>query len=393
MAARKKASEKPAPEPVSAEMLAQLMGQLQSLATEVSELRRQVVDPAPAFEPEAFDSPDPEDRVTDEEAAALLEAFDLAIDEAEPESATVDSDEADVSLEAEPTVEPSSVEPVELTDDAIAAAMDEMEPVAQATADQSVEPELEVSAEESTAAAEPAAEPEPEPEEEEFFGELLDLSEDALAQLVRQNISQQAESIDAAQQSAQAEAEGVLSADALAELLQEPDPVGDGVPAQAAAMSDDELAALLNEANNLNQSEAEVAPRADVEPESSATAEAVHPAAAVRLLAEGEFDLGAVRAVPAHLAIRAMALPICFEEGKVVCRVAEPIDRSALDRLSKEIGLGVIPKPTPITEVVAGLRQAYSEISDLHARHAMIQGSQKPLRGLGKLARIWKKGA
>ncbi len=391
MAGRKKATEKSAPEPVSAEMLQQLMGQLQSLATEVSELRKQVAEPAESMVTELeYDRIDPEDRVTEEEAAALLEAFDMAISEAEN---LIESHVADVVPEPEAELAPvPAVEVSPISDEEIAEAIDSMEPEAQIVAEVDPEDGGPEPDEEAKSVADPVAdESAPAAPEEEFFGELIELDEDVLAQLVRQSIEQQAQVLDA-EPDVPPQAENLVSADDLVQLLEEPDPVMDGVPAQSTAMSEEELADLLREAQNLEVKPADSGSQNPVaEPQKEA--EPIHPAAAIKQQQENDVDLGAIRAIPAHLAIRAMALPVGFEGGKVVCRVAEPIDRTALDRLSKEVGLGIVPKPAPIAEVVAGLRQAYSEVSDFQARHALIQGSQKSPRGIGKLFQIWKKGA
>ena len=246
--------------------------------------------------------------------------------------------------------------------------------------------------------------------EEEFAEDLDDLTEEDLVALIRQNIEVQAEVLDEREAEEAAEAEamaeaaeaiesgaGVMSAAEIAALLATPDEEGDVVPLQSSAMSDEELRALLSEAESGEGSPA-VPTADDLGDVSFVREQAVAPAAKAKPVSApkpptGEAELGAIKAVPAHLAVRAMALPVRFEDGKILCKVAEPIDRAALDQLSKTVGFGVIIEPTPIDEVVVGLRVAYAEFQDFNARFAVMSGAQNRSGLVEKISNMWKKPA
>lgn len=242
-------------------------------------------------------------------------------------------------------------------------------------------------------------------EEEE---ELLSMEE--LAELVRKQIAEQ----DAPVQGEEAPKEvsngaewtpkeepakndggEVLSAEEIAALLAQPDPEGQYIPSESTAMDDDEIAQLLADAQNqqidgVSQgselgvptpqntfseidgdelplaaedggepvvAEAEGGPEPDVK---KATVRAAKPSG------EGP-DLAAVKLVPAHAAIRAMAVPYGFEDGKLVCRTAEPVDDEAIQWISDAVGLDVVCEPYPILDVVNDLRQLYSGLNEEHA--------------------------
>jgi hypothetical protein len=245
----------------------------------------------------------------------------------------------------------------------------------------------------------------------DFGDELEDLTEEDLVAMIRQNIEEQGESLDeqtaeaefkAAEVAAQAEAveaqgTGVMSAVEIAALLATPDEEGDVVPLQSSAMSDDDLKALLSEVES-GGGEAPI-PTADELGELSFVQESapVEPIKAKPVSTPkpptGEAELGAIKAVPAHLAVRAMALPVRFEDGKLLCKVAEPIDRPALDQLSKTVGFGIIIEPTSIEEVVVGLRVAYAEFQDFNARLAVMSGAQNRMGLVEKVTNMWKKSA
>ena len=185
-------------------------------------------------------------------------------------------------------------------------------------------------------------------------------------------------------------AAGVLSASQLAALLNAPDPEGDLVPQESAAMDPDELEKLVAEANEAP----EPAPAAEPVQAASEPVVAPEPAAQPQPAAwSSSCDIGAVKAVPSHLAIRAMALPVRFHEGKLLCRVATPIDQNALDRLSKGTGFGIVVEPAPILEVVAGLREVYSETQDTHARFAVLDGAKPETGVLATILGLFKRSA
>ena len=263
-------------------------------------------------------------------------------------------------------------------------------------------------------AAEPVASDEAESDYSD--DDLDDLTEEDLVAMIRQNIDAQADEMDIARAEAEAAAlaseeaqeaadsGGVMSAAEIAALLQTPDEEGDVVPAESSAMSDDELMALLAQTGD-SSVEAPVPTADDIdntisfvqpEPEESAEMPQAKPAAVRKQRAtssDDEPEIGAVRAVPVHLAIRAMALPMRFDEGKILCRVAEPIDQVAIDRLSKEVGFGIVVEAAPIEEVINGIRVAYAEVQEVNARFAMMAGATKRPSLVEKLSEIWKKPA
>jgi hypothetical protein len=300
-----------------------------------------------------------------------MSADDIAAMFAAPDSVAVDStaDEGGVMSADDIAAMFAASDSEQLTDDAIAAAIE---------------------------AAAPGAEVEPEPEFDDL--DLDSLTEEDLVALVRQNIESQAENLDAEAAAAaereaamKAEAEGVMSAAEIAALLAQPDEEGGVVPSSSTAMSDADLRALMTETAS-GQAPLAAAQRDVAETVSFGSEEstAVRPVPRQNS-SSGDFDLGAVKAVPAHLAVRAMALPVRFQDGKIVCKVAEPIDRLALDRLSKASGFGVMIEPTPIEDVIAGIRRAYAEVQDYHARYAVMSSSQRRPNLVEKLGELWKK--
>lgn len=353
----------------------------------------------------------PEELVSPEEANALLKGFDEAMAESvEDEDAPMNDDQiaqllsqaqnlnSSTSVPSPQVVEMVEVASEELSDFDIAAALEQ-------GAEMVMEPETPLEA---------ASYSEPDNSFDDF--DLDSLTEEDLAAMVRMTINDQSVILDQqAEDKAQEEVPGsdVMSADDISTLLTQPDPEGEIVPNQSVAMDDDEISRLIAEASALGGTTAKpltaddlaalgfnpnAEPAAKPAQPTQTASQPVHPAAVARNVQvtrsePGEFDLGAVKSVPSHLAIRALALPVCFHEGKILCRVAEPIDREAIDRLSKAVGLGIVVEPAPVAEVVAGLRTAYAEVSDAHARVAMMVGAQKRVSQWEKFSHLWKKGA
>ncbi|MBX3114066.1 MAG: hypothetical protein KF836_05815 [Fimbriimonadaceae bacterium] len=437
---------------VTPELLSQLLAQVQQLTQEVTELRTKSNSPEPAHEKvatkevltdviedvvsesEHIEEPEVEeaeaDAITPEEANALLKGFDEVMTESpavEQESTEsdvvateteVDEDapmsddqiaallsqaqhlsdpvQEDHQVAPQVTEEPSSlqIESIDdLTDDDIAAALDQ-------GAEYSEPASISIAAEETV-------------DEEDDF-DFASLTEEDLAAMVRQSIESQSEEreqlatqsgTDASQLEAMlAESSSdVMSVDHIASLLEQPDPEGEIIPSESVAMDDDEISRLLAEANALGGAPANPVTADDLGSLLQAAqttqqpAEPVHPAAVAQSVQQrsssNEFDLGAVKAIPSHLAIRALALPVCFQEGKILCRVAEPVDRVAVDRMSKAVGLGIVIEPASVAEVVNGLREVYAEVSEVHARFAMMSGAQKRVGSWEKFSHLWKKGA
>lgn len=227
--------------------------------------------------------------------------------------------------------------------------------------------------------------------------DLDELGEEGLAALVRQSIEAQAEERAIAQQAANdtedetgASESDLMSAAEIAALLNTPDEDSDSIPASSTAMSDEELRALLAEATG---DSSEPIPGPDDLPDQEPDQAASSKPATHATKPTGTPELGAIRAVPAHYAVRALALPIRFEDGKLVCQVAEPVDQAALDRLSQAAGFGLIIEKAPIDSVVQGIREAYAEIQDTHARFAVMASSQNRPGLIEKIASMWKKSA
>ncbi|MBA4291603.1 hypothetical protein C0431_01400 [bacterium] len=231
-----------------------------------------------------------------------------------------------------------------------------------------------------------------EPEIEDDF-DLDSLTEEDLVALVKGNIDAQAEALDAAAEAKAAEeaeaanrADGVMSAAEIAALLDTPDEPGEVVPSSSSAMSDEELRALLGA-----PVEKPVAQEKEENTFGFVGSDPVNFSKPQAQASEGSSEIGAIKAVPAHFAVRAMALPIRFQEGKILCQVAEPIDRVALDRMSQAIGFGILVEPAPIDQVIAGLREAYAEVQDYHARFAVMSGAQRRPSLREKMGDLWKK--
>lgn len=86
-------------------------------------------------------------------------------------------------------------------------------------------------------------------------------------------------------------------------------------------------------------------------------------------------DPEALALVPPVSAIRALALPWRIEDDSLVCLVAKPFDEEALAALEEEAGMPIIRKAHPLTRVVAGLREAYSQSLEVQAREALLFGA------------------
>ncbi|MBS1707737.1 MAG: hypothetical protein JSS65_03340 [Armatimonadetes bacterium] len=111
------------------------------------------------------------------------------------------------------------------------------------------------------------------------------------------------------------------------------------------------------------------------------------------LSASVEWDPEVVAQVPMALAVAAMALPLRWEDDKLVCSVADPIDHEAIGRLSSALHCMVDTRPAPMVEVVKGLRAAYRDADATSARLVMDDVSRaRP--GIVQLAvALWKKVA
>jgi hypothetical protein len=200
---------------------------------------------------------------------------------------------------------------------------------------------------------------------------------------------------------------GVLSAAQLTALLMAPDVPADPEPLPdpdtvGTPMDADALAALLAEAQSTPAASASgQAPswgKSFISADPGSTAEAATVDAGESsnngpVFTDDKRDVGAVRLVPARLAIRAMAVPLGFQEGKLVLRVAEPADTAAIDRISKATGLGIITQSAPMGQVVQELRLAYADANHDMARHVVMATAEERPRLWDRLAGMWKKSA
>lgn len=206
-------------------------------------------------------------------------------------------------------------------------------------------------------------------QEEEI--DLDNLTEEQLQALVAKSIADQ--NVQAEQASAdqpQMEpAQELIPAEGISALLTEPDPID--IPEHSERMSPDELQALLSQASQTPEVHPVDMSQEPIAPEQEA-AESAEPHVSL----EGN-DIGAIKLVPPLLAIRAMAVPVGFQEGKLTCRIAEPIDEPALQKLSAAIGMGVVCIKTPILEVVQELRAIYADANLDLARSDVLSSERK----------------
>lgn len=197
-----------------------------------------------------------------------------------------------------------------------------------------------------------------------------------------------------------ASAPGVLSAAELSALLNDGTPDAEFVPQTSTAMSDDELQKLMNEAESgqkQGSASFETSDFPDAKPfaqSAPAQAASTNPTSATRVndSAEGS-DLGALRVVPPPMAVRALALPLGFQDGKLKLMAAEPVDEEAIDRISKVTGFGVVIVKAPMDQVVLALRAAYIEIHDDQARKAILETSYAKAGLVSQLVSKFKKSA
>lgn len=106
-----------------------------------------------------------------------------------------------------------------------------------------------------------------------------------------------------------------------------------------------------------------------------------------------EWDPEVVARVPMALAVAALALPLRFEDEKLVCLVADPIDHGAIGQLSQALHCMVDTRPASISDVVRSLRAAYAEADATSARLTMdtVAGARPSVIDLVKT--LWKKVA
>jgi hypothetical protein len=97
-----------------------------------------------------------------------------------------------------------------------------------------------------------------------------------------------------------------------------------------------------------------------------------------------EFDRAAVAKVPSHLAIGALAIPVSFADGTILCKAVAPLDRASLDMIADATACKVTAEPAPTEDVLAALRKAYGDESDDFERETVWESApQKPQkRGL-----------
>jgi hypothetical protein len=189
-----------------------------------------------------------------------------------------------------------------------------------------------------------------------------------------------------------------LTASDLQNLLDDGPESAGFTPPSATMMSDQEIANLMQAAAEEQQiADAFVFPD-DVRGGETSRSQATSPNTKPRLKVvsrdsepEPEPDeLAAV--VPMELAVAALALPIAFAPGKLVCQVAEPFDHEALAAVSHATGRLIETHPTPVSEVVSGLRNLYRQQGGARRKGQLLHaaGTQFSLREwlLGVVGRV-----
>lgn len=103
----------------------------------------------------------------------------------------------------------------------------------------------------------------------------------------------------------------------------------------------------------------------------------------------------ALAAVPLELAAAALILPLRLEAGTLHCLAAEPVNKEGLQGLGAALGLRVEPQPSSLSDVVHGLRQAYSEEGETEARDALIPATAPAVkRSLAdRLLKVFRRAA
>lgn len=86
-----------------------------------------------------------------------------------------------------------------------------------------------------------------------------------------------------------------------------------------------------------------------------------------------EINVQAIKAVPATMAIGALAIPICIEDKTLICKVVEPFDIIALDIIAEHTHLKIVPQSAPIAEVIGSLRKYYGPEAYETEREAVAQ--------------------
>lgn len=155
-------------------------------------------------------------------------------------------------------------------------------------------------------------------------------------------------------------------------------------------MSDSEIEALLQEAANSPLPPDEVPPEPEEQeepgdppstdvPEVFRTPETMPE---LRGLPHPSFDVSveAIQAVPAALAIGALAVPVSLEDKRLLCKSVEPFDFAALDLIKDQTGFNVVAEEAPIGEVVFALRKYYGRESYDTERDAAAEIAAAPKR-------------
>lgn len=104
-----------------------------------------------------------------------------------------------------------------------------------------------------------------------------------------------------------------------------------------------------------------------------------------------EWDPEVIARVPMALAVAALALPLRFEDEKLVCLVADPIDHGAVGQISQALHCMVETRPAPIGDVVRSLRAAYTHADASSARLAMDAAARSGPGLVGMVTKLWKK--
>lgn len=199
------------------------------------------------------------------------------------------------------------------------------------------------------------------------------------------------------------------------ERLPELAPVVDAMPpGVGVAMDEDELAALMAEAEALNRLASASGPTGDgLEMTMTDTLgdEVEHDWNRVERLPDiaAATDSNLATLVPAELAIAALVLPIRQDGSVLTAQAVEPYDAPALAILTATLSVQLDLQPAPMSEVVAGLRKLYGVVEPMSNGASspeleLVDGSnpqaepeeqaaQEAPTGIKKLLSVFKKAA
>ena len=91
--------------------------------------------------------------------------------------------------------------------------------------------------------------------------------------------------------------------------------------------------------------------------------------------------------VPATLALRRLALPLCVVDGALAVAMADPADAATADAISAAAGLPVRPLPAPRDALRAELLRVYGDVRDAAAASAAPSAASDPVAVVDRILR------